>query len=320
MLRSPWARLGLFAGLLAIAAVVVAFTGLPTPDEVRDRADDAGAAGPILFALTFALLGLLPVPLAPLSIAAGALFGFWVALGTVLGAGIVSASATFAISRALGRPAVVSVSGARVARLDARLERSGLATVIALRLVPIMPFTLCNYACGLTVIPFRTYLIGTALGIVPGSGAYVAVGAFGGDPGSLEFLVALIGLALLTIVGLTMSAELPPHASEGRLRAVRGCCGRPRTAAPPGPSSHPGSLTSRARTAADLRRSRGDRRGRGIVERDRELPAGVRAHPAVHPGRPAKRVGVGRRHPRGLPALAERDRPGDAALGRGRHS
>lgn len=210
MLRSPWARLGLFAALLALAALVVSFTGVPTPDEVRDRADEAGAAGPIIFGVTFALLGLVPVPLAPLSIAAGALFGFWVALGTVLAAGMVSAAATFAISRALGRPAVASVSGARVARIDAQLTKRGLATVIALRLVPIMPFTVCNYCCGLTVIRFRTYLIGTAIGIVPGSGVYVAVGAFGGDPGSLEFLAAIIGLAVLMIVGITMSRRHVP--------------------------------------------------------------------------------------------------------------
>jgi uncharacterized membrane protein YdjX (TVP38/TMEM64 family) len=210
VLRSPWARLGLFAALLAVAAVVVAFTGVPTPDEVRDRADEAGPAGPAIFGVTFALLGLLPVPLAPLSIAAGALFGFWVALATVLGAGIVSAAATFAISRALGRPAVASISGARVARLDAQLEKRGLPTVIALRLVPIMPFTVCNYACGLTSIGARPYLIGTALGIVPGSGAYVAVGAFGGDPTSLEFLAAVIGLAFLMVIGITMSRRHVP--------------------------------------------------------------------------------------------------------------
>ncbi len=212
MLRSPWARLGVFAGLLAIAAVVVAFTGLPTPNEVQDRADDAGAAGPIIFGATFALLGLIPVPLAPLSIAAGALFGFWVGLATVLVAGVISASATFSISKTLGRPAVASVSSARVARLDSRLRERALVTVVALRLVPIMPFTVCNYACGLTAIPFRTYLIGTAVGIVPGSGAYVGVGAFGAEPGSLEFLVAIGGLAFLTVVGITMSRRhVPPR-------------------------------------------------------------------------------------------------------------
>ncbi|MGQ0844461.1 MAG: TVP38/TMEM64 family protein [Sporichthyaceae bacterium] len=214
VVRSPWARLGLFAGLLALAAVVVAFAGLPTPNEVQDRADEAGAAAPVVFAVTFALLGLLPVPLAPLSIAAGALFGFWVGLGTVLVAGIVSAALTFAISKALGRPAVASVSNARVAKLDARLQERGLVTVVALRLVPIMPFTVCNYACGLTAIPFRTYLIGTAVGIVPGSGAYVGVGAFGGEPGSLEFLVAIGGLALLTVVGITMSRRHVPARRE----------------------------------------------------------------------------------------------------------
>lgn len=210
MLRSPWARLGAFAALVAVAAVAVLLTGLPTPDEVRERADEAGAAGPVIFAATFALLGLIPVPLAPLSIAAGALFGFWVGLGTVLVAGIASGAATFGISKALGRPAVASISGERVARLDARLHERGLVTVVALRLVPIMPFTICNYACGLTALKFRTYLIGTAVGIVPGSGAYVGVGAFGGEPGSLKFLAAIGGLALLTVVGITMSRRHVP--------------------------------------------------------------------------------------------------------------
>lgn len=217
MLRSPWARLGLFATLLAMAAIVVAFVGIPTPDEVEHRADEAGAAAPIVFGIAFALLGFLPVPLAPLSIAAGALFGFWQGLATVLVAGIVSSAATFGISKALGRPAVASVSSDRVARLDARLHQRGLVTVVALRLVPVMPFTICNYACGLTAIPFRTYLIGTAVGIVPGSGAYVAVGAFGGEPGSLGFLVAIGGLALLTVVGITMSRRHVPARAPERL-------------------------------------------------------------------------------------------------------
>ncbi|MGQ0632272.1 MAG: TVP38/TMEM64 family protein [Sporichthyaceae bacterium] len=212
---SARSRLIVLGALIAAVAVVLAFTGLPSSDEIRDWADDAGPAGPVLFAAAFAAISLLPLPLAPLSIAAGVLFGFAVALPAVYAGGLVGAAATFGIARALGRPAVVQISGERLARIDALVRRRGLAAIIGVRLVPIVPFTLFNYACGLTGVRTRDYLLGTAIGVLPGTSAYVAAGAFGADPTSLPFLLAIGGLAVLTVGGITMTRRGTPATPAG---------------------------------------------------------------------------------------------------------
>lgn len=218
MVRGHWVRAGLLAVLVGTAVVVALAAGIPSVDEIRAEVDDAGPAGPVLFAVAFAGIALLPTPLAPLSIAAGVLFGLPVGFATVWVAAVVGAVAAFGIARALGRPAVVAISGERLARLDALLHRRGLAAMIGVRLVPVVPFTVFNYACGLTGISTRNYLLGTVFGIVPGTAAYVALGAFGGEPTSLPFVLAVVGLATLMLVGLTMArrnADRPVGVDEG---------------------------------------------------------------------------------------------------------
>ncbi len=117
-------------------------------------------------------------------------------LGALLGA-----AASFALGRALGREAVERFTGARVARLDAAIGRRGLTAVLGARLVPVIPFTLINYGAGLTSVRRRDYAIGTAVGILPGSAAYVALGAFGWELGPW-FWVALSVVGVLLIGGV----------------------------------------------------------------------------------------------------------------------
>lgn len=86
-------------------------------------------------------------------------------------------------------------------RLDALVLRHGPATVLVARLIPVVPFTAVNYGSGLTAVGFRAYVLGTAVGIVPGTVAYVAVGAYGTQPTSWPFLTAAGALAALTLGG-----------------------------------------------------------------------------------------------------------------------
>lgn len=74
--------------------------------------------------------------------------------------------------------------------------------MVVVRLVPVVPFTAINYTAGLTGIRFWHYTLGTALGIVPGTVAYVALGTYGTTPGSWPFLVAAGALVLLSVGGL----------------------------------------------------------------------------------------------------------------------
>ena len=124
---------------------------------------------------------------------------------TVVTAGaLLSAAGAFGLSRSLGRRAVERVDNDRLRRLDALLRRRGLLAVIGIRLVPLLPFNALNYLCGLTAVRTRDYIAGTVVGSCPGP-AYVTIGAFGAEPGSLPFLIAVGGLVALSLAGLLVA-------------------------------------------------------------------------------------------------------------------
>jgi uncharacterized membrane protein YdjX (TVP38/TMEM64 family) len=107
-----------------------------------------------------------------LTLAGGAIFGlWWGALLNTLGANC-GATAAFWVARWLGRDGLQSLLGSRLAGIDRISQQSGFAWLLRLRLFPIVPFNLLNFACGFTAIPWRTYAAATALGILPGTLVY----------------------------------------------------------------------------------------------------------------------------------------------------
>jgi len=149
-----------------------------------------------LFFTLYAGLALIPCPKALLTAAGGALFGLWAGAGLSLAAALVGAIIAFGVGRLLGREAVDCLIRGRLARVDALLADHGLSAVLVVRLVPLVPFIAINYASGLSGVRFRHYVLGSALGMVPGSLAYAALGAYGTNPWGL----AAAGSALIVLV------------------------------------------------------------------------------------------------------------------------
>ncbi len=77
--------------------------------------------------------------------------------------------------------AVAELSGPRLARVEDVLRRQGVAAVVVARLTPVLPFTIVNYGAGVSAVPRRDFLVGTAVGIVPGTVGYAALGASAGQ-------------------------------------------------------------------------------------------------------------------------------------------
>lgn len=190
------------------AAVVV---GVPPLEELRDRIAAAGWAGPVVFAAVYVGLSLTPVPLSVLSVTAGALFGFGPGLLVSFAAVFTGAFLGFALARGLGRGSVVRLeqragrAAAHLSALDGLLRRRGVLTVIGIRFAPLLPFAVLNMGFGLTAVRARDYAIGTVIGMAPAETALVAVGAYGAEPGSPSFLLALGGLALVVLVGAVVA-------------------------------------------------------------------------------------------------------------------
>lgn len=188
--------------VLFVAAAVSVGLLLPPLDVDGIRASFAefGWAGPVVFAVVYGLLTLSPLPKNVLSIAAGVVWGFGIAVVAVYAGALLGAGIAFALARLLGRDAVARLIGRRAAAVDDLFTRRGFTAILGLRLVPLVPFTALNYASGLTGVPFARYAAATAIGIIPGTAAYVALGAFGVETGPL-FWVALGALGILILLG-----------------------------------------------------------------------------------------------------------------------
>jgi uncharacterized membrane protein YdjX (TVP38/TMEM64 family) len=146
------------------------------------------------------------------------------ALGPALGfacsaAGVLlAASATFGVGRLVGREPLKRWLGARVEALERRVARRGVIAIALIRKVPIAPFTIVNMLIGAFGIRYRDFIVGTALGMVPGIAAFAfvsdrAVDAWH-DP-SVENL-ALIGAAIALWLGVVFAVQylLNRHASR----------------------------------------------------------------------------------------------------------
>lgn len=197
--RSAVLRLGGLVALLVASAVALQVSGWDGPERLRSAVEDAGPWGPALYVAGYALLVLVPTPASVLTVLGGALFGL--AQGVLLAwlGALVGAVGGFALGRRLGRPAVDRLLGGRLAQADRVLSDHGLPAVLAVRLVPLFPFAPLNYAAGLVGVRWRDYVVGSAVGMVPGALAYAAVGASGAEP--TRIVVAVAALLLLVLVG-----------------------------------------------------------------------------------------------------------------------
>lgn len=223
MLRCPSGGCSHVAKRAGRAAVVVVLVGglivlvtqdLTSPADVRSAVEGAPAAAPLIFVTVYATFTLLLIPGAIGSTAAGVLFGAaWGTVLTLLGA-TAGATAAFLVARWLGRERVERLTDGKIARLDRWLSNRGLGAVLFLRLVPLFPFNVVNYGAGLTGLPLGTYVAGTAIGIVPGTVAYVGLGAGLDDPGSPRFLASLGLLGVLAAAGF-IALRLTPERTDG---------------------------------------------------------------------------------------------------------
>jgi phosphatidylserine/phosphatidylglycerophosphate/cardiolipin synthase-like enzyme/uncharacterized membrane protein YdjX (TVP38/TMEM64 family) len=211
--RRFWLGAGLVA-LLVILAGAWRWTDLGDWLEPTALAGSLNAAlqgpwGPVLTVLGFVLGSLIAIPVTLLILVTALVYG--AALGAVyaMAGAIAAAAATYALGRYLGRPSIERLSGGSVEGLSRRLARRGLLTVIALRIIPVAPFTVVNLFAGASHISLRDFLLGTLIGMVPGVAA-MAVFAEGilaliRDADLKHFLVAVLALAF--ILGLTLFAR-----------------------------------------------------------------------------------------------------------------
>jgi phospholipase D1/2 len=138
-------------------------------------------------------------------LALGPLLGFFcAAAGSLL-----AATATFQIGRLIGRRPLRRWLGHKAQVLEKQLAGRGIVTVALIRKVPIAPFTIVNMLIGASGLPYREFIAGTAIGMLPGIAAFALVGDRAMDvwrnPTPLN--VTLVAAAVAVWIGVVLGVQ-----------------------------------------------------------------------------------------------------------------
>ena len=194
----------LFILLAAGITAAIVFRNQLDVSALESWVTQAGAAGPLLFMLIYIIGTVFFFPGSVLTLAGGALFGpYW---GTFynLTAATIGAVLSFIAARYLASDWVERKTGGRLKAIKEGVESEGWKFVAFVRLVPLFPFNLLNYALGLTRIKLSHYSLATYICMLPGAIAYTYMGyvgreALAGDEAIIQKI--MLALALLAIVG-----------------------------------------------------------------------------------------------------------------------
>ena len=196
-------RIVLFAGLATAVTLAIIYRDQFDAVALEAWVRDAGPVAPLLFMLVYALAAVLFLPGSVMTLAGGALFGpvlgtFYNLTGATLGAIL-----AFLVARYLASDWVAGKAGGRVKQLINGVESEGWRFVAFVRLVPLFPFNLLNYALGLTRMRLLPYIIATYIFMLPGAIAFTYLGyagreAVAGGEGLIQ--KGLLALALLAVV------------------------------------------------------------------------------------------------------------------------
>ena len=208
-----------------LGARALGFFQLDDPAALADRVRSLRERRYVapLFVGLYALATAIALPGSILTIAGGAIFGF--TLGSLLnwaGASL-GAMLAYLLARNLGFDAVRRLLGKRADRVTELAGAHGFTTVLRLRLVPVVPFNVLNFAAGFAGVRFRDYMLGTLLGLIPGTAVYtyfadaLLAGAAGARREALiRLLVAGVLLAALSFLPALIARMRRPAQPDGQ--------------------------------------------------------------------------------------------------------
>ncbi|MBL8699673.1 MAG: TVP38/TMEM64 family protein [Alphaproteobacteria bacterium] len=215
MIRTPrWLRATLLAALAVALGAAIVYRQQVHPEWLADVIDDYPAVMPLAFVVVHVAASLLFVPRNLMAMVAGGLFG-GIGGGVISIAGAMAgAMAGFWTARYLNADLLHVEDLPRIGPLIAKAERGGLRFVMVTRLLPVLPHALVNYVFGLSAISVRDYALGSLLGFIPQTIAFVKLGQAGAGAASGAFSIE----TMLWAVGLLALSFLVPRLVPRRWR------------------------------------------------------------------------------------------------------
>lgn len=178
------------------------------PGDIRSWILSWGWMAPILYVFLYTVRPLILFPASILSLTGGLAFGaFWGTILTVIGATL-GAILSFLVVRLLGKDLVRMEWKGILSKVQDQLEHRGLWYVLLLRLIPIFPFDLISYACGVSKVRFRAFATGTIFGILPATFAYNFLGSSFVEGRIRDILIAVVLFLLALTIPLLLRKRL----------------------------------------------------------------------------------------------------------------
>ncbi len=218
------------AGIAVLAGLVLAIEPLRSGvsdavagDTGELRADLRGLG--VTGALIVLVIGLVHVfvwyPAEILDAAVGYVYGFWLAMPLIMAVWLANALVAYWIARHAARPLLDRfINRERFDRFEQLAERGGVTLLLAMRLVPIVPFSLFSYAAGAARVPLGRFVWTTVIGYLPLTAVFVYLGSrleglSANDPVLWIGALVLIGLMLLTARLRRVISPPPPGRDLG---------------------------------------------------------------------------------------------------------
>lgn len=185
--------------------------------EVRNQIDRLGAAGPLLILALTLLHAVVFYPAEIVDAAAGFAYGFFPALLLMMVGWVLSGLICWAIGHRVARPLLDRWFGAeRFERAERAIERGGPALLLAMRLIPILPFSIVSYAAGAARVSAWRFIWTTAVGYLPITAIAVYFGTRLEGLSVTDPLVFGSALALLALLGVGHWAARRTSANSAR--------------------------------------------------------------------------------------------------------
>jgi len=208
-----------YAKWIAVILVVVALSLLsailPVKDWIRQFVtwvQQLGTVGVIVFIVAYALATVLFVPGWIFTVSAGLIYGVFGGTLVALTGAVIGASLAFLVARYLLRRNIEQLTrkNPRFGAIDKAIGKNGWKIVGLLRLSPLIPFNLSNYFYGITSIGFASYVLVSAIGMIPGTLLYAYLGAIGqvgvseGGATHGKWQYVLLGVGLVATIAVTI--------------------------------------------------------------------------------------------------------------------
>ena len=221
--RKPFPVFKAILAAVLLIAFIVAVRFLPIGDWIASFQAWVKGLGPIgylVYVLAYVIVCVTFLPASPLTIGAGAIFGFVEGAIVVIVGATLGATASFLLGRTIMRRKIeaMAANNPKFRALDRAIAREGGKIVFLVRLAPVFPFAYINFAFGLTGVRTLSYVVATFFGIIPVTLAFVYIADAATRTATADMSTTRL---IINIAGVVIAIAVTAFVTRVALRAVR---------------------------------------------------------------------------------------------------